>query len=255
MIQVNNTSISEAAIMAEMQYHPSNNKRSAMLKAAESLIIGELLRQRAKALGLSVKSEANHASDDNFLDAIIQTEVAIPQASSQECEQYYALNPQRFASSPLLEVSHILIGAAPDDDIARVEAKALAEQLITQLQQGALLSELARQYSACPSKETGGSLGQISRGQTVPEFERQIFSAAEGLLVQPVESRYGYHIVYIARKVAGKQLPFSVVQQKIADYLNEKVRRKAVAQYIHRLIVDAQIDGYDFNLSDSPLMQ
>ena len=45
MIQVNNASISEAAIMAEMQYHPANNKRSAMLKAAESLIIGELLRQ------------------------------------------------------------------------------------------------------------------------------------------------------------------------------------------------------------------
>jgi peptidyl-prolyl cis-trans isomerase C len=72
---------------------------------------------------------------------------------------------------------------------------------------------------------------------------------------QPVESRYGYHIVYIARKVPGQLLPFSAVEQKIADYLNEKVRRKAVAQYIHTLIVDAEIDGYDFNLSASPLMQ
>ena len=43
--------------------------------------------------------------------------------------------------------------------------------------------------------------------------------------------------------------------EKIAEYLNEKVRRKAVAQYIHRLIVASDITGYDFNLSDSPLMQ
>ncbi len=255
MIQVNNASISEAAIMAEMQYHPADNKRSAMLKAAESLIIGELLRQRAKTLGLSVKSEANTAGDDNFLDALIAHEVSIPVASHTECEQYYNLNPQRFQSSPLLEVSHILLAAAPEDDKARVEAKTLAEQLIAQLQQGEPLAELARQYSACPSKETGGSLGQISRGQTVPEFERQIFSAEPGLLPQPVESRYGYHIVHIARKVPGKLLPFNAVQQKIADYLNEKVRRKAVAQYIHTLIVAAQIEGYDFNLSASPLMQ
>ncbi|MDX1538885.1 peptidylprolyl isomerase [Arsukibacterium sp.] len=255
MIQVNNASISEAAIMAEMQYHPASDKRGAMLKAAESLIIGELLRQRAKALGLSVKSEANTASDDNFLDALITAEVAIPTASQEECEQYYRLNPQRFQSSPLLEASHILLAAAPEDDKARVEAKILAEQLISQLQQGEPLAALAQHYSVCPSKETGGSLGQISRGQTVPEFERQLFTAEPGLVRQPVESRYGYHVVHIARKVPGKLLPFRAVQQKIAEYLNEKVRRKAVAQYIHTLIVDAEIDGFDFNLSASPLMQ
>ncbi|HAW94275.1 TPA: peptidylprolyl isomerase [Candidatus Azambacteria bacterium] len=255
MIQVNNASISEAAIMAEMQYHPASDKRGAMLKAAESLIIGELLRQRAKALGLSVKSEANTASDDNFLDALITAEVAIPTASQDECERYYRLNPQRFQSSPLLEASHILLAAAPEDDKARVEAKILAEQLISQLQQGEPLAALAQHHSACPSKETGGSLGQISRGQTVPEFERQLFTAEPGLVRQPVESRYGYHVVHIARKVPGKLLPFRAVQQKIAEYLNEKVRRKAVAQYIHTLIVDAEIDGFDFNLSASPLMQ
>src|SRR5690606_17097808 len=88
MIQVNQARSSEAALMAEMQYHPASDKRGAMLKAAESLIIGELLRQRAKALGFSVKSEANTASDDNFLDALINTEVAIPTASQEECEQY-----------------------------------------------------------------------------------------------------------------------------------------------------------------------
>ncbi|CAM5224977.1 peptidylprolyl isomerase [Alishewanella longhuensis] len=157
--------------MAEVQYHPAESKRAATLKAAESLIIGELLRQRAKALGLTVKSELNRASDEDFLDALINRELTIPTAGDEECQQYYKLNPQRFASSPLLGVSHILLAAAPEDDKARVEAKALSEQLILKLQDGESLADLAKHYSACPSKETGGSLGQISRGQTVPEFE------------------------------------------------------------------------------------
>ena len=249
MIQVNNIPISEAAIMAEMQYHPADSKRTAMLKAAESLVIGELLRQRATALGLEISTE------NNYLDALLAHEVVIPTATDAECEQYYKLNPQRFTSSPLLEVRHILLAAAPEDDAARVEAKTLSEILIQQLHQGTPFVEAARTYSACPSKETGGSLGQISRGQTVPEFERQIFSAEPGLMPQGVESRYGVHVVEVMRKVPGQPLPYSAVKQKIADYLNEKVRRKAIAQYIHQLIVQANIDGYDFQLSDSPLMQ
>lgn len=255
MIQVNDTPISEAAIMVEMQYHPADSKRTAMLKAAESLVIGELLRQRAAELGLEISTENNVVTENNYLDALLAREVLIPTATDVECEQYYKLNPQRFTSSPLLEVRHILLAAAPEDDSARVEAKTLSEILIQQLQQGTSFVEAARNYSACPSKETGGSLGQISRGQTVPEFERQIFSAEPGLMPQGIESRYGVHVVEVMRKVPGQQLPYSAVKQKIADYLNEKVRRKAVAQYIHQLIVQARIDGYDFQLSASPLMQ
>ncbi|MCH8538483.1 MAG: peptidylprolyl isomerase [Alkalimonas sp.] len=255
MIQVNETQISEQSILAEMQYHPASSQRDAMLKSAESLIIAELLRQRAKELGLQTSSNQSATSEDDFLEQLLEREVMIPTASKHECEQYYHQNPHRFESSPLLEVQHILLAAAPEDDVQRVEAKILAEQLIEQLQQGSGMPELARKYSSCPSKETGGSLGQISRGQTVPEFERQLFVAKPGLLSDPIESRYGFHVVHIQRKITGQQLPFQAVQQKIAEYLNEKVRRKAIAQYIQTLIVEAEIEGYDFNVSESPLMQ
>ncbi|WP_091341067.1 peptidylprolyl isomerase [Alkalimonas amylolytica] len=255
MIQVNQTQISEQAILAEMQYHPAESQRDAMLKAAESLVIAELLRQRAKQLGLDVAANQSSTSEHDYLEQLIEREVSIPTASQQECEHYYQQNPQRFTSSPLMEVRHILLAAPPDSDQERVHAKALAEELLLQLQQGQSFAELATKFSACPSNQTGGSLGQISKGQTVPEFERQLFAAEAGLLPAPLESRYGFHVVYIQQKIAGQQLPFAAVQQKIADYLNEKVRRKAIAQYIHTLVVQATIEGYDFNLSESPLMQ
>jgi peptidyl-prolyl cis-trans isomerase C len=250
-IRVNHRQISGESIAAEMQYHPAETKREAMFKAAETLIIGELLRQRAEALQLQAAAEP----DEDLLDLLLEVDVATPVATDQECALYYQANAARFMTSPLLELHHILLAAAPDDDEARVEAKLRAQQLVELLQQGADFSTLALQESACPSRATRGSLGQISRGQTVPEFERQVFAANPGLLPHPIESRYGVHVVWIERKIPGEQLPYSAVKDRIAGYLGEKVRTKAVAQYIRSLIAQAEIEGYSFDVSKSPLVQ
>ncbi len=258
MIIVNEKQIPEAAIMAEMQYHPAAEKRAAMLKAAESLIIAELLKQRALELGLADENQLQDhspASQDLVLDKLLQQEVLIPTASSAECLHYYQQNPQRFVTSPLIEVRHILLPAAPENDAERAKAKQLAEAILTELQQASDFAKLAANYSVCSSKDSGGLLGQISKGQTVPEFERQVFKAQPGLMPYPVESRFGLHVVDVLRRIEGDLLPFNAVEQKIQDYLNEKVRRKAIAQYIQSLIVEAQIEGYDFAVSSSPLMQ
>lgn len=255
MIQVNHTTINEQAILAEMQYHPADSQRNAMIKAAESLIISELLRQRAAAVGLHLGSDDELASDEDYIAALLAREVPLPEASEAECEQYFRTNAQRFSSSPLLEVQHILIAAAADDELARISAQQDAEALIIKLQLGQDFAQLAQQHSACPSKQEGGDLGVISRGQTVPEFERQLLLLPVGLHHQPIESRYGFHIVKINRITPGQALQFNEVKTKIAQFLQERVRHKAIAQYIQQLINDAKIEGYDFSLPTSSLMQ
>jgi peptidyl-prolyl cis-trans isomerase C len=179
----------------------------------------------------------------------------MPTASQQECMTYFQQNQKRFTSSPILEVQHILLAAEPGNDEARILAKLDAEQAIISLMAGAEFSELALKLSACPSKTNAGDLGQISRGQTVPEFERQLLLGTVGLMAKPIETRYGFHVVKINRVTPGKALVFADVQDQIASYLNEKVKRKAIAQYIERLIADAEIEGYDFNVSSQPLVQ
>lgn len=255
MIRVNDTTIEEKSVLEEMQYHPAENQQEAMKKAAEALIIGELFKQRAQELGLKVTAANAEAAEHDFVERLIDQEVHIPEAKDEECEHYFQANRERFTTSPLLEVRHILLAAAPDDNKGRMEALALAEEVIKQLHSGGDFGGLARGHSACPSKETGGSLGQLSRGQTVPEFERIVFALEPGLHDSPVESRYGFHVVWVERKVPGQPLDYSAVKEKIRDYLNEKVRHKAIAQYIQTLIAEAQIEGYSFEVDGSPLMQ
>ncbi len=272
MIRVNQTEFDDSAIIKEMQYHPAETHTEAKNKACEALIIGELLKQRAAKLNLR-QSETNFedccsggacagahedtpANSESFLDQLLETEVEFPTATDEDCRQYFEANPKKFSTSPLVEASHILLDAAPDDAQARSEANELAIQLIARLQaQPDLFAELAGMHSRCPSAKVGGQLGQLGKGQTVPEFERQVFNCAEGLASAPVESRYGVHVVFIHHREEGRPLPYEMVKQRIADYLNEKVRRKAIAQYIYALIADAEIEGFDFDVSASPLMQ
>ncbi|WKD25513.1 peptidylprolyl isomerase [Pseudoalteromonas sp. KG3] len=251
-VLVNKVKIPTQLIDAEIQYHPAATRREAMIQATEALIIAELFKQRASELNII---EANDENEE-YIARLIDLEVAIPKASNEECRRYFSANQQKFHSSPIVEVNHILIASDPKDLEQREESKEQAKQVLLQLAENpSQFSQFVKSLSACPSKEQGGNLGQISSGQTVPEFERAIFAAKQGLINYPVETRYGHHIVKIARKIEGEALPYEYVQQKITDYLNEKVRHKAIAQYIQLLADEACIKGFTFKANESPLIQ
>jgi len=258
MIRVNSVEINEDAIATEMQYHKAESQRDAMIQAGESLVIAELLRQRAKTLdifdGQEGKSEPS-PDDDDFSELLFQRDLEYPNATEADCRQYFEQNQEKFRNSPIFEIRHVLFSADPKDPIASTDGKDTAAKVLMALQEDlSQFDQLVKQYSSCPSKETGGQLGQISKGQTVPEFERQVFSCKEGLIASPIETRYGYHLVLIDHIIPGNDLPFEAVHTRIRDYLNEKVKRKSIAQYIEQLISAADIEGFDFNVSDSPLM-
>lgn len=256
MIKVNGNAIEEDRLYREVQYHPAGSKDEALTLAARTLVIEEVLRSRAEALGLEPANSDDPAGDQDFIEQLFDREVSYPKAMEDECRHYYQANLDRFTTSPLLDASHILLAADPEDNQARLQALEAAEALLDRLKKGKSdFADLARRHSACSSQQNGGSLGQITRGQTVAEFERVVFAATEGLLPNPVESRYGYHVVRIHHRIEGQQLAYEMVEEQIKEYLNEKVRRKAIAQYITQLLADADIEGFNLDVSASPLMQ
>jgi len=257
MINVNQTHIDETAIVKEMQYHDSETHTESKNKASETLIIAELLKQRAVELGIvSEEIDLTSETGNDFLETLIENEVDMPVATDTDCRQYFEGNPTKFITSPLVAVRHILLSVAPDDAELRSKLTDQAVVLIERLEPSlSLFSSLAQMHSACSSAKVGGELGQLSKGQTVPEFERQVFNCPVGLIKAPIETRYGIHVVVVDERVEGKELPYDMVKTRISNYLNEKVRRKSIAQYIHTLLAKAEIAGYDLAVSDSPLLQ
>lgn len=255
VIRVNGMPIAEAALAQEIQYHPAASREEALYAAARALVIRELLQQRILELGLKVIPAAGESEEEAAIQALIEREVALPAVDEAALQRFYESNRQRFVSPPLVAARHILLGVAPDDTEGRSEKRDEALALVAQLQQGADFAALARAASVCPSKEQGGALGQISRGQTVPEFERQLLRLPVGLALQPLESRYGFHVVEVQQRVEGQALPFEAVQASIRHDLEIRVWQKGVAQYLQTLVGAADIEGINLDGAESPLLQ
>ena len=114
---------------------------------------------------------------------------------------------------------------------------------------------MAREISACPSGALGGSLGQIGPGDTTPEFEKALSALEPGIVSSPVETRYGVHLIRVARCIEGRQLPFEAVRNEIATFLEEQVRRQAMRQFLSLLVGRAEIAGIVLDGAASPLVQ
>jgi peptidyl-prolyl cis-trans isomerase C len=249
-VSINGVAIARTAIVREMQNHPAAKPIEAWQKAARALVIRELLLQRARFLGIAPEpisdDEGRHETDEEALmRGLIEREVSVPEADDETCRRFYAGNQARFRSPDIYEASHILFAALPEDKEAYARARADACAVLATLQDNPdCFAALARAYSRCPSGAQGGNLGQITQGQTTPEFEHALLSLAPGeLSIEPVTTRYGFHIIRLNRKHEGRTLPYEIVADRIADYLRESVLRRAEAQYIARLISAAEISG------------
>jgi len=255
-IRVNGVLIEPEALALELQYHPASEQSEAMFLSAQALVIRELLQQRSNELNIQPAPVAGETADEASVRALIEHEVLVPEPDEAACTHFYQSNLARFVSAPLLAARHILLECAPDDIEARISKREQAQQLIKQLQEDVQrFTELAASHSACPSKAQGGALGQLSKGQTVPEFEKQLFRQPQGLVTQPLESRYGFHVVYIDQRIEGVQLPYETVAQDIRRELYQRVWQKAVAQYLQTLVGAADIQGINLAGADSPLVQ
>lgn len=255
-IHVNGREITSREINVESAHHQESgaDPRFAWRRAAMALTVRELLVQRARQFGIVVPDDP--AGMDAALDALVAQEVHMPEASEEDCRRWFEQNRETFRSPDLVEARHILLAAAPDDMDGRDAARQLAEELITRLEREPdAFSRLAAAHSRCSSSGDGGHLGQITRGQTVPEFEDVVLRQPEGLAPRPVETRYGFHVVEVLQRVPGEQLPFEAVHAMIAEYLEEVTRRRAINQYVRLLAGEADIVGIDLDASESALIQ
>ena len=252
-IMVNGTVISEREIARETQYHPPDNFEDARQQAAEALVVRELLLQQARRL----IADNGDEKEETLIAGLISQEVKTPEADEETCRRYYKTHRDRFRSPDLIEARHILFAAKPNDPEALAAARTKAQKVIELLQQALdRFAELARELSACPSSKQGGSLGQLTRGSTVPELETFLFELEPGQLCPvPIRSRYGFHVLQVQQRVQGKTLPFESAQKKIAEYLEERAWRRAVHQYIQLLVGASKITGIELDGCSSPLVQ
>ncbi len=170
-----------------------------------------------------------------------------PPVSDAEAEQYYQQHAQEFHIDDSVRVRHILIKAdAAGGPQADAAAKAKAQGILDQLHKGGDFAKLARENSDDPgSKDQGGELGPLKRGQTVPEFDAAAFSLPVGQVSNLVHTKFGYHILEVEEKQVAHNRPFAEVKTQILAKLTEGKEAAQQQAFAQQLAGEAAKTGLD----------
>jgi parvulin-like peptidyl-prolyl isomerase len=142
--------------------------------------------------------------------------------SDAEVSAYYLSHKSTYSTQASRDVRHIL-----------VNSKKLADQLEAQLKSGGNFAALAKKYSKDPGSAAKGGKLTISKGQTVPEFDKAAFALKTGATSAPVHTQYGWHIIQALSPVKpAKQTPLSSVKESIRQQLLQTKKTDTMTKWV-----------------------
>jgi peptidyl-prolyl cis-trans isomerase D len=143
------------------------------------------------------------------------------QVSEDEENIYYQQHVDAYKLEDRAHVAHILFKTVGKTDAEVAEIKKKADDVLNKAKHGGKFADLAKQYSEDTTKDKGGDLDWIIRGQTVPEFEAAAFSLPKGAISDLVKTQYGFHIIEVIDRETARTQTFDEVKAAIQAQLQQ----------------------------------
>lgn len=155
--------------------------------------------------------------------------------TDNEVREYFDQNKTSFPPrSEGVSFRQVIVGPKPSEE-AKASARRVADSILVELRKGGDFATAARRFSMDPAtKEQGGSLNWIRRGQGYdPKFEEAAFSLRPGQISDPVESSFGYHLIQVERVQPAEVSVRHILLSPVIDSVNaDSARRVAEAVYV-----------------------
>ena len=146
------------------------------------------------------------------------------QVTEKDADAYYLDHRDEFRRPAELRARQMLLAD-----------RETANHILKRLREGEHFSELARDHSLSPDRETGGDLGYFSQGQLPPEFDKVLFKLPTGRVSDPVESPYGIHLFMVERRRSAGLRPFKQVEEEIIAQLTQQKEETAFQLWLDNL--------------------
>lgn len=148
----------------------------------------------------------------------------------KEVKSYYDTNTDEFVDKEKIHARHILLKTEAEADAVIKSMKALSGEKLK-----AEFIAQAKSKSTGPSAAKGGDLGFFPRGQMVPSFNDAAFAMKEGTISSdPVQSQFGYHVIYIEEKKPAKKLGFDEVK----NFIEQRLKMDKFKVYMEKKMND-----------------
>src|SRR5262249_7905072 len=201
------------------------------------------------AQGLTQATLAQTANEQITVQKYVETKVMANAQPTTDAamKSFYDQNLEKMKQPERRHLRHILVKVEKSTSPADKEkAKSKAENVLVQIKKGGDFAKLAKENSDDPgSKDQGGDLNWIQKGQTVPPFEAAAWALkAKNDLSPVVESPFGYHIIQLLDTQEARTMPYEEVRGGSGDYLKQQQGQEMVKAKIQALRVKAKVEPF-----------
>jgi parvulin-like peptidyl-prolyl isomerase len=164
----------------------------------------------------------------------------------KELKERYDREKERYRLPERARLREIIV-IKPDDptkvEAARQRAAALAAQARTDD-----FAKLATTSSDAGTKAKGGDLGEVARGELLPDLDKAVFNATAGTVLGPIETKSGWHILKVETRLPSEVPAFESVKDRLRKDASEDAWQRDYKAYIDRLRKDAFIQINEQNI-------
>ena len=255
--------VSSSAFVGDTEVRDEFNRRNTKVKFEYAVITQADILKGLHPTDEELKAfyERNKATYNNSIPEKRQIKYVVVDSAKiatatnvtdQDLQAYYDQHRDEYRVPEQVKVSHILIKTplpapgAKEDEKAIADARAKAEGVLKELKAGGDFAKLAEKYSDDPgSAKSGGDLGWIGRGRTVPEFEKAAFSLGKGQTSDLVKSSYGFHIIRVEDKQEAHLKTLAEVKSEIEEKVKQEKTAHATESAANALLSQARTEGFD----------
>jgi len=136
----------------------------------------------------------------------------------------------------------------PEGAAAIEQARQHVQQIAEQARSSADFSLLAKTTSQAPTKDKGGDLGDVTRGELLPELDKAVFNSTAGTVLGPIEAKTAWHILKVEQRLPSEVPAFESIKEKLRKDASDDAWQRDYKAYIDRLRKDAFIQINEANV-------
>lgn len=167
--------------------------------------------------------------------------------TDRELRERYDREKERYRLPERAHLREIVI-LRPDNAAAVDAASKKAFDVAEKARNGADFAKLAQTYSESGTKDKGGDLGDVGRGELLPDLDKGVFNSAAGTVIGPLPTKSGWHIIKVESRLPSEVPAFESLKEKIRKDASDDAFQRDYKAYIDRLRKDAFIQINEKNI-------
>jgi parvulin-like peptidyl-prolyl isomerase len=224
--------IDEAVARVKAQYNLSTDAEFDAALAQSGMNRDDLKRQMRESITLQKVVGREVTSRLDLSDDALRLE--------------YERQKEKFYATPeTAHVGEIVLRFSARDAEERQQAAARIEEIREKIKGGAAFADLAREFSQGTTRERGGDLGTVAKGELMDAFDQSVFVTPPEEYPAPVLLADSIHLFHVMDRKAAGFRPFAEVKEDLRKRISDDLYDKRFTEYMDHLRREAYVKIYD----------